>query len=101
MARSDGTCHHNRRIDMNKNWLLLALLAAFLLLAMVLTLLFGGDRTRHGYGHLDNRQILCARHTLPRTRSVSESPGFVDAGRISPPLRQPAAAGSALLGQAA
>jgi hypothetical protein len=86
MARCEGSCHNIRRIGMNKDWLLLALLAAFLLLAMVLTLLFGGDRSRHGYGRRGNREILYARYPPSRTKSVSESHGFAEAGRFSLPV---------------
>jgi hypothetical protein len=51
---------------MKKDWLILLILIALLLLGMLLTLLGGGERSRHGYGQ---RHLPGA--TSPESRSAT------------------------------
>ena len=43
---------------MNLDNILLLLLAILLLAAMLYTLLAGGERSRHGYGMMQSKQVL-------------------------------------------
>lgn len=45
---------------MNKNDRMLLILAVLLAAAMLLTFLFGGERSRHGVGGLDSKQPVSA-----------------------------------------
>lgn len=54
MAGFLGVCFRERLFqpgpEMNKEDLLLILLAVFLLIAILITIFFGGNQSRHGYG---------------------------------------------------
>ncbi len=55
---------------MRKEEYLLILLGALLLLAMLLTLFFGGERSRHGYGSLDPPGLVDRRQFLSRAEPI-------------------------------